>query len=62
VINIGEGRFIDLASLAFTLESDVNICEVFPFTIKFIKYDAGDVHSKIAIIFSSKNWIHIWPK
>jgi hypothetical protein len=62
VINIGEGRFIDLASLAYTLESDVSIREVSPFPIKFIKYDAGDVHSKIAIVFTSKNRVHIWPK
>jgi hypothetical protein len=62
VINIGEGRFIDLASLAYALESDVSIRKASPFPIKFIKYDSGDVHSKIAIVFSSKNQIHIWPK
>jgi hypothetical protein len=59
VINIKEGRFIDLASLAHTLESDVSIREAFPFLIKFIKYDSGDVHSKIAIVFSSKNQVYI---
>jgi hypothetical protein len=62
VINIEEGRFIDLASLAHALESDVSIREASPFPIKFIKYDSGDVHSKIAIVFSLKNRIHIWPK
>jgi hypothetical protein len=62
VINIREGRFIDLVSLAHALESDVSIHEISSFLIKFIKYDAGDIHSKIAIVFSSKNWIHIWPK
>jgi hypothetical protein len=62
VINIEEDRFIDLAFLAHALESDVSICEVSPFPIKFIKYDSGNVYSKIAIVFSSKNWVHIWPK
>jgi hypothetical protein len=62
VINIKEGRFINLASLAHALESDVSIREASPFPIKFIKYDSGDVHSKIAIVFSLKNRIHIWPK
>jgi hypothetical protein len=62
VINIEEGRFINLASLAHALESDVSIYKASPFPIKFIKYDSGDVHSKIAIVFSSKNQVHIWPK
>jgi hypothetical protein len=59
LINIKEGRFINLASLAHALESDVSIREASPFLIKFIKYDSGDVHSKIAIVFSSKNRVHI---
>jgi hypothetical protein len=62
VINIKEGRFIDLASLAYALESNVSIREASPFPIMFIKYNSSDVHSKIAIVFSSKNWVHIWPK
>jgi hypothetical protein len=62
VINIKEGRFINLASLAHALEFDVSIREASPFPIKFIKYDSGDVHSKIAIVFSSKNRVYIWPK
>jgi hypothetical protein len=62
VINIKEGRFIDFASLAHALESDVSIREASPFLIKFIKYDSDDVHSKIAIVFSLKNRVHIWPK
>jgi hypothetical protein len=62
VINIGGGKFINLASLAHALESDVSIREAFPFPIKFIKYDSSNVHSKIAIVFSSKNRIYIWLK
>jgi hypothetical protein len=62
MINIEKGKFIDLASLAHALESNVSIHEASPFPIKFIKYDSGDVYSKIAIIFLLKNRVHIWPK
>jgi hypothetical protein len=61
-INIREGRFIDFASLAHILESNVSIRKVSPFLIKFIKYNFGDVHSKIAIVFLLKNRVYIWPK
>jgi hypothetical protein len=60
VINIEEGRFIDLASLAHALESDVSIREASPFPIKFIKYDSGNVHSKIAIVFSKSGKVNIF--
>jgi hypothetical protein len=58
-INNRKRGFIDLASLAHTLEFNVSIHEVLPFPIKFIKYGFGDIHSKIAIVFSSKNRVHI---
>ena len=44
------------------MESNNSIREKSPFPIKYIKHDAGDVHSKIAIVFSSKIRVHIWPK
>lgn len=61
-VNIGDNKFIDLTSLAHILESNNDIREKLPFPIKYIKHDAGDVHSKIAIVFTSKIRVHIWPK
>ena len=61
-INIGNNTFINLTALTHTLETDTNIREIAPFPIHFVKHDSGDVHSKIAIVFSSKIRIHIWPK
>ncbi|CAG8713560.1 hypothetical protein RhiirA1_447920 [Rhizophagus irregularis] len=61
-VNIGDNKFIDLTSLAYILESNNGIQEKLPFSIKYIKHDVGDVHSKIAIIFTSKIRVHIWPK
>ncbi|CAB5364266.1 unnamed protein product [Rhizophagus irregularis] len=62
VINIGGDKFINLSTLAYALESIDGIREILPFPIKYIKNDAGDIHSKIAIIFTSKIRVHIWPK
>lgn len=61
-VNIGDNKFIDLTSLARILESNDSVREKLPFPIKYIKHDAGDVHSKIAIVFTSKIRVHIWPK
>jgi hypothetical protein len=33
-----------------------------PFDIKFIKFDPSDIHAKIAIVFSNKIRVHIWPR
>ncbi|UZO09845.1 uncharacterized protein OCT59_030058 [Rhizophagus irregularis] len=62
VINIGGDKFINLSTLAYALESIDGIREILPFPIKYIKNVAGDIHSKIAIIFTSKIRVHIWPK
>ena len=44
------------------MESNNDIRERSPFPIKYIKHDAEDVHSKIAVVFTSKIRVHIWPK
>ncbi|GET50410.1 hypothetical protein RIR_jg33139.t1 [Rhizophagus irregularis DAOM 181602=DAOM 197198] len=62
VINIGSNKFIHLSTLAYALESVDGIREILPFPIKYIKNDAGDIHSKIVIVFTSKIRVHIWPK
>ncbi|CAB4408616.1 unnamed protein product [Rhizophagus irregularis] len=50
------------ALLSYALESVDGIREILPFPIKYIKNDAGDIHSKIVIVFTSKIRVHIWPK
>ncbi|GET54120.1 hypothetical protein RIR_jg31690.t1 [Rhizophagus irregularis DAOM 181602=DAOM 197198] len=54
VINIESNKFIHLSTLAYALESVDGIHEILPFPIKYIKNDAGDIHSKIVIVFTSK--------
>ncbi|GBC29003.2 hypothetical protein RIR_jg13037.t1 [Rhizophagus irregularis DAOM 181602=DAOM 197198] len=55
-------EFSSVELVAYALESIDGIREILPFPIKYIKNDAGDIHSKIAIIFTSKIRVHIWPK
>ncbi|GBC17812.1 hypothetical protein RIR_jg22331.t1 [Rhizophagus irregularis DAOM 181602=DAOM 197198] len=62
VINIRGNKFINLSTLAYALESIDGIREILPFPIKYIKNDVGDIYSKIAIVFTSKIRVHIWPK
>ncbi|CAG8734357.1 3551_t:CDS:2, partial [Rhizophagus irregularis] len=47
-------EFSSVELVAYALESVDGIHEILPFPIKYIKNDAGDIHSKIAIIFTSK--------
>jgi hypothetical protein len=61
-INLGECKFINLFNLYHALKDDDTVKDRLPFPIHYIKCDAGDIHSKIAIVFTSKIRVHIWPK
>jgi hypothetical protein len=61
-INIDTHHYIDLFKLACDLESNDEIKSMLPFSTHYIKFDANDIHSKIAIVFTTKIRVHIWPK
>jgi hypothetical protein len=60
-INIGTQHFIRLCHFAHELETNDEIKNMLPFPIQYIKFDANDIHSKVAIVFTIKIRVHIWP-
>src|SRR5271170_1699242 len=58
VINIGDNKIINLACLARDLDTNDSIRNRAAFPIHYVKYDVGDIHSKIAIVFTSKIRVH----
>lgn len=61
-INIGAHHYIRLCWFAHELENNDEIKNLLPFPIHYIKFDASDIHSKVAIVFTTKIRVHIWPK
>ena len=59
-INIGDKKFVNLACLADILVADDRIKDMAPFPIQYVKYD-NDI-AKIAIVFTNKIRVHVWPK
>src|ERR1041384_1509254 len=59
-INIGDNKFVNLACLADILVADDCIKDMAPFPIQYVKYD-NDI-AKIAIVFTNKIRVHVWPK
>ena len=59
-INIGDKKFVNLAYLADILVADNHIKNMAPFPIQYVKYD-NDI-AKIAIVFTNKIRVHVWPK
>ena len=60
LINIGDKKFVNLAYLADILVADNHIKNMAPFPIQYVKYD-NDI-AKIAIVFTNKIRVHVWPK
>src|SRR5207253_2693425 len=59
-INIGDKKFVNLACLADILIADDCIKNMAPFLIQYVKYD--NEIAKIAIVFTNKIRLHVWPK
>jgi hypothetical protein len=59
-INIGDKKLVNLACLADILVVDDCIKDMAPFPIHYVKYD-NDI-AKIAIVFTNKIRVHVWPK
>ena len=54
-------KFINLSYLSQALVDDGRIRDMAPFPIQFVKNDPNDIHAKVAIVFSNKIRVHIWP-
>src|SRR5437764_5228579 len=59
-INIDDKKFVNLTCFADILVADDRIKDMAPFPIQYVKYD-NDI-AKIAIVFTNKIRIHVWPK
>src|SRR5437868_391027 len=59
-INIGDKKFVNFACLADILVADDHIKDIASFPIQYVKYD-NDI-AKIAIVFTNKIRVHVWPK
>ena len=56
---LDSNKMIDLSKLHNSL---LHRSASTPFNIKFIKFDPSDIQAKIAIVFSNKIRVHIWPR